>query len=74
MQQVKDLRFSRRKRQTSPNFGGFPLRPPNTAALATLNADKPEEEAITIGQSKYLNNRIEQDHRNIKRRKADDRL
>ena len=40
----------------------------NAAALATLNADKPEEEAITIGQSKYLNNRIEQDHRNIKRR------
>lgn len=40
----------------------------NTAALATLNADKPEEESITIRQSKYLNNLIEQDHRNIKRR------
>ncbi len=40
----------------------------NTAALATLNADKPEEETITIRQSKYLNNLIEQDHRNIKRR------
>lgn len=40
----------------------------NTAALATLNADKPDEEAITIRQSKYLNNLIEQDHRNIKRR------
>lgn len=40
----------------------------NTAALATLNADNPEEEAITIRQSKYLNNLIEQDHRNIKRR------
>ncbi|MCW6550158.1 IS6 family transposase [Yersinia ruckeri] len=38
------------------------------AALTTLNADKPEEETITIRQSKYLNNLIEQDHRNIKRR------
>ena len=32
----------------------------NTAALATLNADNPEEEAITIRQRKYLNNLIEQ--------------
>ncbi|ECD1915012.1 IS6 family transposase, partial [Salmonella enterica subsp. enterica serovar Bovismorbificans] len=28
----------------------------NTAALTTLNANKPEEERITIRQSKYLNN------------------
>ena len=41
----------------------------NTAALATLNADKAEDETITVRQSKYLNNLIEQDHRNIKRRK-----
>ncbi|MGP2471655.1 IS6 family transposase [Yersinia sp. 2540 StPb PI] len=40
----------------------------NTAALTTLNADKPEEETITVRQNKYLNNLIEQDHRNIKRR------
>ncbi|WP_114196142.1 IS6 family transposase [Edaphovirga cremea] len=40
----------------------------NTAALATLNADKAEEETMTVRQSKYLNNLIEQDHRNIKRR------
>ncbi|MDQ9130386.1 IS6 family transposase [Serratia fonticola] len=40
----------------------------NAAALATLNADKPDEEAINVRQSKYLNNLIEQDHRNIKRR------
>lgn len=39
----------------------------NTAALATLNADKPDEESITVRQSKYLNNLVEQDHRNIKR-------
>ncbi|MDE9475117.1 IS6 family transposase [Xenorhabdus bovienii] len=40
----------------------------NTAALDKLNADKPEEEMITIRQNKYLNNLVEQDHRNIKRR------
>ena len=40
----------------------------NTAALSTLNADKREEENITIRQNMYLNNLVEQDHRNIKRR------
>jgi transposase-like protein len=40
----------------------------NTVVLATLNAGKPDEETITIRQSKYLNNLVEQDHRNIKRR------
>lgn len=40
----------------------------NTAALVTLNADKHDEETISIRQSKYLNNLVEQDHRNIKRR------
>ncbi|MFV8908873.1 DDE-type integrase/transposase/recombinase, partial [Serratia fonticola] len=28
----------------------------------------PEEETITVRQNKYLNNLVEQDHRNIKRR------
>jgi transposase-like protein len=36
--------------------------------LASLNAEKPDEETITARQSKYLNNLIEQDHRNIKQR------
>ncbi|MBD8109102.1 DDE-type integrase/transposase/recombinase [Erwinia persicina] len=40
----------------------------DAAALATLNAGKSDEESITIRQSKYLNNLIEQDHLNIKRR------
>lgn len=40
----------------------------NTAALTTFNADRPDEESITIRQNKYLNNLVEQDHRNIKRR------
>lgn len=39
----------------------------NTAALNTLNGDKPEEGRMTIRQSKYLNNLVGQDHRNIKR-------
>jgi transposase-like protein len=30
----------------------------STAALATLNADKPDEEAMTVRQSKYLSNMI----------------
>ncbi len=40
----------------------------NTAALATLNAGKSKDDAITVRQQKYLNNLVEQDHRNIKRR------
>lgn len=40
----------------------------NTAALDALNAGKTDDETITVRQSKYLNNLIEQDHRNIKRR------
>ncbi|MCA7015415.1 DDE-type integrase/transposase/recombinase, partial [Dickeya dadantii] len=40
----------------------------NTAALDTLNAGKADEETIILRQSKYLNNLIEQDHRNIKQR------
>lgn len=40
----------------------------NAAALAIHNGDKPDEAMIAIRQSKYLNNLVEQDHRNIKRR------
>lgn len=39
----------------------------NTVTLVMLNADKPDKEAITIRQSKYLDNLVEQEHRNIKR-------
>jgi len=35
----------------------------NTAALTTLNADKPEEETITVRQNKYLNNLVEHSNR-----------
>jgi putative transposase len=37
-------------------------------ALDTLNAGKPDDETITVRQSKYLNNLVAQDHRSIKRR------
>ncbi|PHM51657.1 IS6 family transposase [Xenorhabdus hominickii] len=40
----------------------------NKAAVDELNQGKPKEEIIVIRQNKYLNNRIKQDHRNIKRR------
>jgi transposase-like protein len=38
----------------------------NTAVWAIFNADKAEEETITVKQRNYLNNLIEQDHQNIK--------
>jgi len=44
------------------------VEPINTAALVTLNDGKAGEETITIRQNWYLNNLVEQDHRNIKRR------
>jgi transposase-like protein len=40
----------------------------NTAALAELNAGREDDKCIKVRQSKYLNNLVEQDHRNIKRR------
>ncbi len=65
------LRFFRKaiRHHAEPEVVTIDKSGANTAALATLNADKPDEEAITVRQSKYLNNlMIEQDHRNIKRR------
>uniref|UniRef100_UPI00056E833F IS6 family transposase n=1 Tax=Xenorhabdus bovienii TaxID=40576 RepID=UPI00056E833F len=40
----------------------------NKAAVDELNQGKPKDNDIIIRQNKYLNNLIEQDHRNIKRR------
>ncbi|WP_258086095.1 IS6 family transposase [Xenorhabdus bovienii] len=40
----------------------------NKAALGEINKEKPKKKPINIRQSKYLNNLIEQDHRNVKRR------
>jgi putative transposase len=64
------LRFFRKaiRHHVEPEMITIDKSSANTAALLTLNADKPDEEAITVGQSKYLGNLIEQDHRNIKRR------
>lgn len=64
------LRFFRKaiRHHDEPEIVTIDKSGANTAALTTLNADKPEEETITVRQNKYLNNLIEQDHRNIKRR------
>ncbi|MDE8559235.1 IS6 family transposase [Pantoea vagans] len=64
------LRFFRKaiRHHGAPEFVTIDKSGANTAALATLNAGKSDEETIAIRQSKYLNNLIEQDHRNIKRR------
>ncbi len=51
-----------------PEVGPIDKSGANTSALVTLNAGKPDEETITVRQRKYLNNLVEQDHRNIKRR------
>ncbi|MDE9566055.1 IS6 family transposase [Xenorhabdus bovienii] len=40
----------------------------NKAALDELNQGIPKDKQINIRQNKYLNNLIEQDHRNVKRR------
>ncbi|HGM6401967.1 TPA: IS6 family transposase [Serratia marcescens] len=57
------LRFFRKaiRQHGEPDVVTIDKSGANTAALSTLNADTTEEEAITIRQSKYLNNLIEQD-------------
>lgn len=40
----------------------------NKAALDSINDHALKEEQVKIRQSKYLNNRVEQDHRFIKKR------
>ncbi|MDE9504692.1 DDE-type integrase/transposase/recombinase, partial [Xenorhabdus bovienii] len=40
----------------------------NNAAVDELIQGKPKDKQIIIRQNKYLNNLIEQDHRNVKRR------
>lgn len=36
-----------------------------TIDKSSANTDKPAEESIVVRQSKYLNNLVEQNHRNI---------
>ncbi|MGI2257676.1 IS6 family transposase [Candidatus Cardinium hertigii] len=40
----------------------------NKAALDTLNTELDQDHKIQIFQNKYLNNRVEQDHRSLKKR------
>lgn len=64
------LRFFRKaiRRHGEPEVVTIDKSGTNTAALTTLNADKQDEETMTVRQNQYLNNLIDQDHRNIKRR------
>ena len=64
------LRFFRKaiRQHGEPDVVTIDKSGANTAALAALNAGKPKDETITVRQQKYLNNLVEQDHRNIKRR------
>ena len=64
------LRFFRKaiRHQGEPEVITLDKSSANKAAVDTLNIGKSPAESITLRQNKYLNNLIEQDHRNIKRR------
>ncbi|CDH34243.1 hypothetical protein XBI1_3010012 [Xenorhabdus bovienii str. Intermedium] len=64
------LRFFRKalRQHGEPTLVTIDKSGANTAALVVLNTEKSKSEAIKIQQNKSLNNLIEQDHRNIKRR------
>ncbi|WP_187649745.1 IS6 family transposase [Xenorhabdus indica] len=64
------LRFFKKamRQQGQPEVVTMDKSSANKAAVDELNQEKSKEEAIVIRQNKYLNNLIEQDHRNIKRR------
>ncbi|WP_338885701.1 IS6 family transposase [Xenorhabdus sp. TH1] len=64
------LRFFKKamRQQGQPEVVTMDKSSANKAAVDELNQGKSKEEAIVIRQNKYLNNLIEQDHRNIKRR------
>ena len=62
------LRFFRKAINTTANLRSIRAKSgANREAMATLNVDKPDEEIIAIRQNKYLNERVAQDQRNIKR-------
>ena len=56
------------KQHGKPNKINIDKSGANKAALDAINKDYPEDQQIEIHQNKYLNNRIEQDHRFIKKR------
>ncbi|MBH3030009.1 IS6 family transposase [Serratia marcescens] len=64
------LRFFRKamRHHSEPEVVTIDKSGANTAALAELNAGREAGYCVKVRQSKYLNNLIEQDHRNIKRR------
>ncbi len=66
---VETLRFFRKaiRHHGAPEVVTIDKSGANTAALATLNSGNHDEQTIAIRQSKYFNNLVEQEHRNIKR-------
>ncbi|EJD6584825.1 IS6 family transposase, partial [Providencia rettgeri] len=64
------LRFFRKaiRHQGEPEMVTLDKSSANKAAVDTLNIGKTPAESITLRRNEYLNNLIEQDHRNIKRR------
>ena len=54
------MRFFRKaiRHQGEPEVVTIDKSGANTAALSTLNADKPEEDIITVRQNKYLNGEV----------------
>lgn len=64
------IRFFRKaiRQHGEPEVVSIDKRGANMAALAALNVGKSKYDAITVRQQRYLNNLVEQDHLNIKRR------
>ncbi|AOM40384.1 IS6 family transposase [Xenorhabdus hominickii] len=64
------LRFVKKamRQHGQPDVVTIDKRGANKAAVDELNKGKPKEDVMIIRQNKYLNNLIEQDHRNVKRR------
>ncbi len=64
------LRFFRKafRQNGTPEVVTIDSSTASRAALAVLSTGRAEAETFAIRQSRYLNNLVEQDHRNIKRR------
>ena len=73
MSDTRDTKAARRFFEKAINRNNIPHRvtldknPANVSGLGLINQTLTKRLQITIWQSKYLNNRIEQDHRFIKR-------
>ena len=74
LSEKRDLEAAKIFFKKAIRFGGHPLKVnidksgANTAALNRINGELPIDMQIEIRQNKYLNNRIEGDHRFIKKK------